>query len=146
MPTHPFSTAATNFHAQLGAELLEWRDGLVRVVVTLAPQHLNLAGIVHGGVLLSVLDEVGALCGLWSDTPDRQRHSVTVDLAGHFTGQAREGRIYGTGELVSQGRSLYFSRAEIRDANGAVLAFGTSTHKWRRGSETVDGVAQAQAS
>ena len=144
MAEHPFLTGAADFHAWLGAELLEWREGLVRVAITLTPQHLNLAGIIHGGVLLSILDEVGALCGLWSDTPGHHRQSVTVDLAGHFTGQAREGRIYGTGELMSQGRALYFSRGEIRDEDGAMLAFGTSTHKWRRGSETVDGVTQTR--
>ncbi len=144
MTTHPFSGANADFHTQLGTELLEWRNGLVRVAVLLTPLHLNRAGIVHGGILLSILDEVGAMCGLWSSTPGHRRHSVTVDLAGHFTGQAREGHIYGIGELVTQGRSLYFARGEIKDADGAVLAFGTSTHKWRRGSETTDGVAEAR--
>jgi len=39
-----------------------------------------------------------------------------------------------TGKVVGQGRSLYFVQSEVRDAHGALIAFGTSTHRWRRGS------------
>ena len=127
------------FHDQLGIEVVEWRDGFARIGVMLAPRHLNRSGIVHGGVLLSMLDEVGALCGVWCSVPGNRRSSVTVDLAGHFTGQSREGHVFGTGEMVSNGRSLYFTRTEITDEAGRVLAYGTSTHKWRRGSEALQG-------
>ena len=47
-----------------------------------------------------------------------------------------------TGEVVSQGRSLYFTRTEVTDPAGRVLAYGSSTHKWRRGSESVEGMPQ----
>ncbi len=49
------------------------------------------------------------------------------------------GRVIATGTLVSHGRSLYFARSEVLDEAGRVLAFGTSTHKWRRASENIEG-------
>ena len=128
-----------DFHDQLGIETLEWRDGFARIALTLTSQHLNRSNILHGGVLLTMMDEVGAMAGVWCSVPGNQRSSVTVDLSAHFTGQSRDGRIFGTGEMVSRGRSIYFTRTEITDAAGKILAYGTSAHKWRRGSETLEG-------
>jgi uncharacterized protein (TIGR00369 family) len=131
-----------DFHGQIGIEIMEWRDGFVRVALDLLPKHLNRAGILHGGVLLTMLDEAGALCGLWCSVQGHRRFSVTVDLDCRFVAQATAGRVIGTGDLVSHGRSLYFARAEIVDPAGQVLAYGSSTYKWRRGSEVVEGLPQ----
>ena len=132
-------TQRDDFHAQLGIELLEWRDGFARIALDVAPKHLNRSNILHGGVLLAMLDEVGALCGLWSGVPGQHRSSVTVDLDCRFVGQSRDGRIFATGEVVSHGRSLYFTRSQVVDGAGRILAYGASSHKWRKGSGPVDG-------
>ncbi len=128
-----------NFHTLLGIERLEWREGFVRAALDILPKHLNWNGILHGGTLMTMLDEAGAMCGLWCSVAGNRRSSVTVDLDCRFVGQAKTGRIFATGALVSHGRSLYFTRVEVTDADGRVLAYGASSHKWRRGSETVEG-------
>ena len=128
-----------NFHSVLGFELLEWRDGFARVVLDVMPRHLNRLGIIHGGTLMTMLDEAGTLCGLWCSVAGNRRRSVTVDLDCRFVGQARAGRLVCTGERVSHGRSLYFTRVEVKDDAGQVLAYGASSHKWLRGSETTEG-------
>ncbi len=133
------STHEDGFSTQLGLTRVEWREGLAQLALDLAPRHLNRNGILHGGVLLTMLDEAGALCGLWCSVKGNRRTSVTVDLSCHFTGASRTGRVIATGTLVSHGRSLYFARSEVLDEGGRVLAFGTSTHKWRRGSENIEG-------
>jgi uncharacterized protein (TIGR00369 family) len=126
-------------------DVIEWRDGFARVALALQPKHLNRSGILHGGVLLTMLDEVGALAGCWCSVKGNRRSSVTVDLDCRFVGQAKAGQIIGTGEIVSHGRSIYFARSEIVDAEGRVLAYGASTYKWRRGSETVEGTPVGDA-
>ena len=132
-------TELENFHTLVGCERLEWRDGFIRIALDVLPKHLNLNGVLHGGVLMAMLDEAGSFCGLWCSVPGHQRASVTVDLDCRFVGQAKGGRVFGTGEVVSHGRSLYFTRVEVTDAEGRVLAYGASSHKWRRGSEVVEG-------
>ena len=132
-----------DFHDELGIELVEWREGFARIALALQPRHLNRSGILHGGVLLTMLDEAGALCGVWCSVSGNRRSSVTVDLDCRFVGQAKAGRVFGTGELVSHGRSLYFTRTEVTDVSGRVLAYGASSHKWRRGSETLEGSPKA---
>ena len=133
-------TKPENFHSLIGIEIVEWRDRFAKISLDVLPKHLNGAGIIHGGMLMTMLDEAGALCGLWCSVQGHRRWSVTVDLDCRFVGQAKGGRIFGTGEIVSHGRSLYFTRTEIVDGNGRVLAYGASSHKWRRGSETLEGV------
>ncbi len=129
-----------DFGTSTGLKHLEWREGYVRIALDLEPRHLNRNGVLHGGVLMTLLDEAGALSGVWCSVPGNRRSSVTVDLACHFTNQSRSGRIIATGTLVSHGRSIYFARAEVLDEAGHVLAYGSSTHKWRRGSEAVEGI------
>ena len=129
-----------DFHDTLGMRRTEWREGFVQFVVELEPRHLNRAGIVHGGVLLSLLDEAGGACGNWCSVKANRRWAVTVDLNCRFVGQASGGQITITGEVVTAGRSLYFAKSEARDSTGRLLAFGSSTHKWRRGSERPEGV------
>ncbi len=133
-------TTTTNLHTLLGIQRLEWRDGFARIALDVQAMHLNWNGILHGGTLMTMLDEAGALCGLWCSVPGNRRSSVTVDLDCRFVGQARSGQVFGTGELVSRGRSLYFTRVQVADAEGRVLAYGSSTHKWRRGSELLEGL------
>jgi acyl-coenzyme A thioesterase PaaI-like protein len=68
------------------------------------------------------------------------RKAVTIDLDCRFTGQVKAGRVTAEGRVVSRGRSIFFCRTEVFDAAGQTVAFGASTHRWRAGSERVEGV------
>lgn len=114
-----------------GFEYTEWREGLIRIACDIEAKHLNPANTIHGGVLLTMMDEAGALAGLYSADPAVSRHSVTVSLTGQFTGQAQSGRVVCTGTLVRAGSRIYFSRSEVLNAAGEMLAFGSSTHRYR---------------
>ncbi len=127
------------FHDLLGLDLVEWRDGFARVVVEAGPQHTNRSGIIHGGVMLSLIDQAAAYAGLWCSVPGNIRRAVTLDLDCRFTGQAGPGRLAAEGRLVTRGRNIFFCRTEIFDAAGKMVAFGASTHRWRAGSENVEG-------
>jgi acyl-coenzyme A thioesterase PaaI-like protein len=52
----------------------------------------------------------------------------------------REGRLVAEARIVSRGRNIYFVRTEVFDQAGTMVAFGSSTHRWRSGSETTQGV------
>lgn len=127
------------FHELLGLTLLEWRDGFARVALDAGQRHRNRSGITHGGALLAMIDQAAAYAGLWCATPGNVRRAVTLDLDCRFTGQVREGRLTAEGRVVSRGRNIFFCRTEVFGADGTMVAFGASTHRWRAGSETVDG-------
>lgn len=135
------------FHELMGFTLVEWRDGFARLACDAGLRHLNRSGIVHGGVALSLVDQAAAYAGLWCSVPGNVRRAVTLDLDCRFTGQAKVGRLVAEGRVVSRGRNIFFCRTEVFDEAGTVIAFGASTHRWRAGSEGVEGqpVEHAQA-
>jgi uncharacterized protein (TIGR00369 family) len=119
------------YGAHLGFELVEHADGFARVAFEVQPHHLNLSGVLHGGALLSLIDDAAGAAGAWTDVPGERRRSMTVDLNCRFTGQAREGRLVATARRVAGGRNLFFVQTEVHDAAGALIGFGSSTHRYR---------------
>ena len=48
---------ASPFVEMIGGRLDEWREGYVRMSLTLAPHHTNPNGVMHGGVVTTLMDE-----------------------------------------------------------------------------------------
>jgi uncharacterized protein (TIGR00369 family) len=132
-------TPSAPYHDLIGMKLEEWRDGFARVVVLAGSDHLNRSDIVHGGVILSMIDQAAGYSGLWCSVPGNSRRALTIDLDCRFTGQVPAGRVVAEAKLVSRGRNIYFARTDVFNAAGELVAFGSSTHKWRKGSETLEG-------
>ncbi|MBO1074002.1 PaaI family thioesterase [Roseomonas marmotae] len=137
-----FAAASAPYHDLLGMRLEEWRDGYARVAMEAGEQHMNRSNIVHGGVILSMIDQAAGFSGLWCSVPGNARRAVTIDLDCRFTGQTLAGRVVAEARMVSRGRNIYFVRTEVFNAAGQMVAFGSSTHRWRKGSETVEGVPE----
>lgn len=125
--------ARAGFHAVLGYRPVEWSDGLAVLELDLQPHHLNLGGVVHGGVLCSLLDVVCAQAGTYTPEPGKIRKAITLSLTTTFTGQASQGRILAIGKLRSRGTRIFNSSGEIFDSEGRLLAMGEGTFRLRSG-------------
>jgi uncharacterized protein (TIGR00369 family) len=140
-PAYLAAQAHSPFHDLLGIRVTHWEEGLVRLLCTPGPMHANRSGIVHGGVMLALLDQANAFAGLYCPHPGRRRHAVTLDLDTRFTGQGKLGApLIAEGRLVTAGRNVFFARGEVRDDAGELIAFGASTHRYRSGSHASEGV------
>lgn len=118
----------TEFSRLLGFKLLRLAEGEAEFRCDLGPEHLNVAGSVHGGVLLSLLDLAAGGSGRWS--PARGLVScVTVNLGVEFCGQARAGYVIAKARVMSRSRRMFFSRSEVLAPDGTILALGSSSHK-----------------
>jgi uncharacterized protein (TIGR00369 family) len=124
----------------LGVQIEHWEDGYVRTRLDLRPEHQNRSGVVHGGILTTLLDHVGSFSGLYCTAPAHARFCVTLSLTCNFVGQSKSGSIVAVGRRTAGGRNIYFAQSEIVDLSGSVLATGTSIHRYRKGSETPHGV------
>jgi uncharacterized protein (TIGR00369 family) len=124
------------YHALLGLTLVQWEEGLARLACTVGERHLNRSGIVHGGLILSMIDQAAGYSGLWCSVPGNVRRAVTLDLDCRFTGQVKAGQLVAEARVAQRGRNIFFVRTEVLDAAGRMVAFGASTHRWRAGSET----------
>lgn len=141
MPDHIAAQTRSPFHELMGVSMLSWEDGVARLVCTPGPMHANRSGIVHGGVMLALLDQCNAFAGLYCPFPGRTRLAVTLDLDTRFTGQAKVGtKLIAEGRVVTAGRNIFFARGEVKDEAGNLIAFGASTHRYRSGSHAPEGI------
>jgi uncharacterized protein (TIGR00369 family) len=112
--------AASAFHTWAGMQVVEASVGEVTVAMDVGEGHVNLQGLVHGGMLAILADTA---CGLSiRSAMEPGRLHVTTDLDIHFLSPARPGRLYGRGRAVKVGRSLAFAEASLEDAAGKLLA------------------------
>jgi uncharacterized protein (TIGR00369 family) len=112
--------SASPFHAWAGMDVVAAQPGEVTVAMVVEDRHVNLQGLVHGGMLAILADTA---CGLSiRSAMEPSRLHVTADLDIHFLAPAAPGTLYGRGTAVKVGRSLAFAEASIEDAGGTLLA------------------------
>ncbi len=113
----------------------------VSIGLELDPQrHLQPYGIVHGGVLATLIDTAtfwSAFLRLPSDVG-----LVNIDLKLNYLQPAITGRLTTVGRCIRPGRTLSYTEAHIYDESGQLLAHGTSTLLSRPGRGFALGVAK----
>ena len=102
------------------------KDG-TRLEVEIGAHHANQMGVAHGGLLMTLLDvAMGSAARAHADA-----NVMTVDMQTAFVAPAR-GRLAGEGRVVRAGKSLVFVEGDVRDADGQLVAKGTSVFKVAR--------------
>ncbi len=109
--------------------LSEWQDGHAVVVMEIEPQHMNRRGVVHGGVLSSLVDTAGGFAATWSEEPGAHPGAATLTLTTSFVAPATVGPLRAVGTRRGGGRTIAFVAAEIFDGNGTRVAFGEATYR-----------------
>ncbi len=120
--------AVTNscpYFSLLSMKIREIRIGRSLLQVDLAGKHLQPFGIVHGGVVSSLLD-AAAFWAVWAEA-DETAGMTSVDLKINFLAPARTGILTAKGRRIKLGRTIGLGHAEITDEGGRVVAEGTST-------------------
>ena len=92
------------------------------------PSFINRNGVVHGGFLVAMLD---SLCGHAVRTThgDAEVPQVTLELKTSFIGRALPGELVGEGWVRHRGKSIAFAEAELRSADGNLVARASATFK-----------------
>ena len=124
-----------------GVRLLETRRDQVTACMDVTPLHTNSAGYAHGGAVMTLLDVTMAIAGrmVARDPGPEDTVMATIEMKTSFMQGAR-GRLLCTGRCVHQTRSLAFCEAEIRDAEGALVARASGTFRFMpRKKGQVDG-------
>lgn len=117
----------------LGTEYIAYdaARGDVHLRFTALPAFDNPAGMVHGGMLAAMLDE---LLAVTLNVAMREgEFNVTLDLGARFLKAANSGPIDGHGRVVKRGRTVGFVEGELRDAQGETLVRGQATMRIQAG-------------
>lgn len=117
--------ASSAFHNWMGMTLLAASEGEVELGLDAQPHHLNLQGLLHGGVLATLADTATGLAVRTKLEPGR-RH-VTIQLGVQYLSAGAAGPITAHGRTVRVGRQIAYAEAEIRDANDRLLATAQAT-------------------
>ena len=121
-------TAEYPFVAHLGIERRMSEAGVSELLLAPRPEHLNSFGVVHGGVLMTLLDVAMAAA---ARSLQAGMGVVTIELKTSFLRPAR-GPLCGAGRVVQRGATLCFAEASISDAAGRVCARASGTFKYVR--------------
>jgi len=87
--------------------------------------HLQPYGIVHGGVLATLID-TATFWAAFLRLPDDEG-LVNIDLKLNYLKPVADGTLTATGRCIRAGRSLSYAEAGVTNANGELVAHGTST-------------------
>ncbi len=107
--------------------LVEIGDGFAAFEGEPGPHLLNPMGTVHGGWALTLIDSAAA-CACHSLLPPGSSYT-TIETKANFSRAIKHdaGRLRVEGRVVSQGRRIMSSQAQLLAPDGRVLAHGTST-------------------
>ena len=94
-------------------------------VIELAKCHLQPYGIVHGGVVATLID-TATFWAAFLRLPE-DAGLVNVDLKLNYLQSVVEGRLTAKGSCMRHGRSLSYAEAGVFDAQNNLIAHGTST-------------------
>tara|TARA_B100000678_G_scaffold127177_1_gene106483 strand:- start:877 stop:1338 length:462 start_codon:yes stop_codon:yes gene_type:complete len=104
-------------------------DGTARIAFRAEPRHMNGAGFMHGGCLMTFAD---AAIFTIARKAMGGSHGVTLTLTGDFLDPARAGQlIEGTGEVVRAGGKTIFVAGIVTADGRPVLRFDGIIRKVR---------------
>jgi len=105
------------FVGLIGARQEEFGEGYVRLSLLLEERHTNPNGVMHGGVITTLMDEAlgGVIASVRGMQAMQEAPHSTVEMNVSFMAAARPGdEIIVEGRLLKAGRSVAFGEAEAR--------------------------------
>ncbi len=109
------------------------RPGYAELKLTVDDRHLNRSKLVHGGVLMALLDSVGGYCGVITADATKPRRAVSLSISTNFVKSARVGStLTATATVTGGGRQIFFTRMEIFDENNQRIATAEGSYRYIR--------------
>ena len=111
----------------IGLNLRFETDGkTVRTRFTPRPEHIGFKGVVHGGIIATLLDEIM----VWACMAQTKRLAYCAELTVRFLNPLRPGEAtIATAELVTNRRDRIFEiKSELKDNAGKILATATGKY------------------
>jgi 1,4-dihydroxy-2-naphthoyl-CoA hydrolase len=107
----------------LGLVIVSATSDEVRARLALRPSHRQPLGLVHGGVLASVVETLASV-GAGVDAMARGQHVVGLENHTSFVRAVREGTLEATASPITRGRRTQVWEVAIRNEDGALVATG----------------------
>ncbi len=120
----------SNFGQHMGYSLTDWSEGSAIISLTISECHLNSSGIMHGGVLATLIDTACGYAIIHNPDPEKKRRAVTLSLNTQFTASANVGdRLRATGVIKGGGKHIKFLSCEVHNQDGQLVGQGEAVMK-----------------
>lgn len=116
---------APHYRDLIGEEVVRRESGDTEVLLPVRPFVLNRNGVVHGGVICTLMDE--AIGWAAYNSLGEGGQTVTAELKINFLTAATGGTLAGRGRVIRQGKHLIVGEGDIVDQEGRLLARGLGT-------------------
>ncbi len=121
-----------NFAELIGYRLTAWTENAAEISFEAEARHMNRSGLLHGGVMATVIDAACGFAGCYEPPPGRGRRALTLSLTTQYIGPVPAGaRLTATATRTGGGQTIFFSNCEVRDAEDRLVATGSGTFKYR---------------
>ncbi len=109
-----------------GFELESIGKGRAVMTMRVRKRHIQVHGVVHGGILASLADTVGALAA-YPMLP-RGTRLATVEMKINYLEPVIHGSVSGEGRILRLGRSLAVAECKVTDSRGDLAAVALITY------------------
>jgi uncharacterized protein (TIGR00369 family) len=111
----------------VGFDLIDVGEGRASFALDPAERHYNPLGTVHGGIASTLLDSAMG-CAVHTTLAEDEAYT-TLELKVNFVRAITEatGRVVASGSVIHRGGRVATAQARLADADGRLLAHGTST-------------------
>ncbi|AZK47709.1 PaaI family thioesterase [Paenibacillus lentus] len=124
--TDIISRSEKTFWGMLGLRLLSADSQRVEIGLTATESHLNSMGIVHGGVLSSMMDQA---MGTLVTATKGGREGVTTHLNVNFLSPMTKGELIVTAYPLHETFRTMTLRAEVHNSEGILGCISTATFR-----------------
>jgi uncharacterized protein (TIGR00369 family) len=117
---------ANNFDGYIGINLMGFIDDQYVVTLEVEARHHNPTGIVHGGVLCTMLDTAMAKA-FFETLPKEKQSGAALELKINFLRPTVTGKLTAFGKLVNPTLRTAFVEGYILNESGKLVAKATAT-------------------
>jgi len=107
----------------VGYTLESWEPDLAEVTLTVDARHVNRSGVMHGGMLTTLVDTACGYSGCHAPQGETPKRAFTLSLTTNFVGAAQLGQ-----RLIARARCT--GDCEVRDQDGRMIGTGQGTFKY----------------
>jgi uncharacterized protein (TIGR00369 family) len=98
---------------------------IAEIEMDITPQHFQVYGIVHGGVLATLID-TATFWAVYMRIPE-DAGLVNIDLKLNYLEPVKKERLLAKGRAIRSGKSISYAEAYVLDTNNNIVAHGTSS-------------------
>ena len=113
------------FAGVIGVRLISATPEQVKGRLEWSEERCTAGGVLHGGVLMTMADTLGALCAFLNLPPGSR--TSTIESKTNFFRAVRNGHVEGVSRPLHAGRSTIVVQTDLFDAEGRRVAQTTQT-------------------